>query len=318
MDKTPFDLAHWKSVASQDFPNGIPDARTSDPTQIYFSGNLRDARSPLHVAVARLVGYRWPRQTGYPLLEGSQECTDGLEDHEARDGIVCLPPVHGHPPGADRLVRILQDAYGSEWSASKLNSLLTPCGFGESTLSDWLQNRFFKQHCTNFRQRPFGWRIWDGRRDGFSALVNYHRLAAPSGDGRRTLENLTYAYLGDWIDRQRRDQQEGFEGADARVAAAGQLRKILERILEGEPPYDVFVRWKSLSNQSAGWEPDIEDGVRVNIRPFLVRSNGTSSSNVLLRVRPGSIGRKALEKELEGRKKNFRNYPGLIGPSVCM
>jgi hypothetical protein len=32
--------------------------------------------------------------------------------------------------------------------------------------------------------------IWDGRRDGFHAFVNYHRLAAPNGEGRRTLEKL--------------------------------------------------------------------------------------------------------------------------------
>ena len=39
--------------------------------------------------------------------------------------------------------------------------------------------------------------------------VNYHRLAAPNGEGRRTLEKLIYSYLGDWIDRQRADQKAG-------------------------------------------------------------------------------------------------------------
>jgi len=37
----------------------------------------------------------------------------------------------------------------------------------------------------------------------------------------------------------------------------------------GEAPYDIFVRWKALSEQAIGWEPDINDGVRLNIRPFL-------------------------------------------------
>jgi hypothetical protein len=40
-------------------------------------------------------------------------------------------------------------------------------------------------------------------------------------------------------------------------------------ILEGEPPYDIYVRWKSLAEQPIGWDPDLDDGVRLNIRPFV-------------------------------------------------
>ena len=43
-------------------------------------------------------------------------------------------------------------------------------------------------------------------------------LAAPNGEGQRTLEKLIYSYLGDWIDRQRGDQANGVEGADGRLA----------------------------------------------------------------------------------------------------
>jgi hypothetical protein len=37
---------------------------------------------------------------------------------------------------------------------------------------------FFEQDCKLFHQRPFIWHIWDGRKDGFSVLVNYHKLDA--------------------------------------------------------------------------------------------------------------------------------------------
>ena len=37
-------------------------------------------------------------------------------------------------------------------------------------------------------------------------------------------------------------------------------KRRLEAILEGEPPYDIFVRWKSIHEQPIGWEPDINDG----------------------------------------------------------
>jgi len=43
----------------------------------------------------------------------------------------------------------------------------------------------------------------------------------------------------------------------------------LELILEGEAPYDIFVRWKTLEEQPIGWDPDLNDGVRLNIRPFI-------------------------------------------------
>ena len=39
--------------------------------------------------------------------------------------------------------------------------------------------------------------------------------------------------------------------------------------MEGENPYDIFVRWKPLNQQPIGWEPDLNDGVRLNIRPFI-------------------------------------------------
>jgi hypothetical protein len=99
--------------------------------------------------------------------------------------------------------------------------------------------------------------------------VSYHRLAGPGGEARRTLEALAYSYLGDWIFRQRGEQREGKAGADARLAAALGLQAQLARILDGEPPCDLFARWKPLQRQPIGWEPDLDDGVRVNIRPFL-------------------------------------------------
>ena len=215
---------------------------------------------------------------------------------------------------------MLRVAYGREWSASKLNSLLEQAGFGTSTLDEWLRNGFFKQHNSLFHQTPFVWHIWDGRRDGFAALINYHRLVGPRGDGRRTLESLTYAYLGDWIDRQRREQKAGVEGADARVVAAEQLKSQLERIVVGEPTHDLFCRWKPLAKQPIGWEPDIDDGVRVNIRPFIVGQTVDNGSASILRVRPTINWKKSAGRETQGRREEFpwlfswdeltRDWPG--------
>jgi hypothetical protein len=72
------------------------------------------------------------------------------------------------------------------------------------------------------------------------------------------------------------------------VAAAEHLKKELESILEGEPPYDLFVRWKPLHEQALGWAPDINDGVRLNIRPFMTAKplNARAKNACVLRVAP--------------------------------
>ena len=62
--KVPFDLPRWRKAAKAQFPNGLPKPHSDDPTQWLFDGHPRGSDQPLHVAVARLLGYRWPRQTG--------------------------------------------------------------------------------------------------------------------------------------------------------------------------------------------------------------------------------------------------------------
>lgn len=305
--KVAFDVDTWRRVASERHPHGLPKPFSPDPTQWLYDGRLQGSDAPLHVATARLIGYCWPRQTGSSFPECPALGPDGLEERADGDGIVTLNPVKGEQPASARLLALLADAYGVEWSAAKLDTLLAQVGFAGKTLEDWLRDGFFEQHCELFHQRPFVWHIWDGRRDGFHALVNYHRLAAPKAEGRRTLEKLLYSYLGDWIDRQRADQKAGVEGADARVAAAEHLRTELTNILAGEPPYDLFVRWKPLAEQPIGWEPDINDGVRINIRPFMTAKplGARARGACILRTTPKIKLEKDRGKEPQRPRENF-------------
>ena len=94
--------------------------------------------------------------------------------------------------------------------------------------------------------------------------MNYHKL------NHQRLETLTYAYLQDWITVQAAAVRDSKPGADLRLAAAQELQNKLKLILDGEPPYDIFVRWKPIHEQPIGWNLDLNDGVRVNIRPFAV------------------------------------------------
>jgi hypothetical protein len=297
MAKVPFNLSHWQRVAAEKYPHGLPNPFSNDPTQWLFNGHPAAADQPLHVAVARLVGYEWPRQTDSSFPDCPALGPDGLEALTDEDGIVCLAPVRGEASAIERLRKLLATALGDEWSSAKERELLLATAVdnnakkSEPDLENWLRSSFFSEHCKLFQSRPFIWQIWDGHPYGFSALVNYHKLAAPNGQGRRTLEQLTFTYLGDWIDRQKLDQAEGINGADDRLAAALDLKGQLKKILEGEPPFDVFVRWKPLHQQAIGWDPDINDGVRLNIRPFLsaqLRKGGKTGAGIL-RAKPGTI-----------------------------
>lgn len=305
--KIPFDLAHWQNVAAEKYPNGLPQPHSDDPTQWLFGGHPKGAEQPLQVAMGRLVGYRWPRQTGSSFPDCPALGRDGLEGYADADGIVCLTPLRGEASAADRLRALLAAAYGAEWSSARQNELLKDAGFAGTSLDDWLRDAFFEQHGALFDQRPFVWHIWDGLKNGFGVLVNYHKLAGPNGEGRRTFEKLIYTYLGDWIDRQRADQGAGAEGADARVAAGEHLKRELEKILEGEPPYDLFVRWKPLHQQPVGWEPDINDGVRLNIRPFMTAEpwNVHSKNACILRATPKIKWDKDRGKEPQRSKRDF-------------
>jgi hypothetical protein len=129
--------------------------------------------------------------------------------------------------------------------------------------------------------------------DGFSALVNYHKL------DYKKFETLIYTYLGDWIQRQKSDVENSMEGARERLSAAQILSQRLELILKGESPYDVFVRWKPIEEQPIGWNPDLNDGVRLNIRPFMCVPDIGKKDAGVLRDKPNIKWGKDRGKDVE-------------------
>ena len=147
--------------------------------------------SPLQVAAARLLGYRWPVETDLEieLSENAQRWRRQAMELNSivdEDGIVCIPSVRGERPAHERLLQLLQRAWGEDWRDTNLAELLSEAR--STTLDDWLRNRFFDDHCRLFQHRPFLWHVWDGRRcDGFHALVSYHRLAGSDGEGSAPL-----------------------------------------------------------------------------------------------------------------------------------
>jgi len=290
--KVPFDIDHWQKVAAEKYPHGLPAPYSNDPTQWIFHGHpcgsviwdeeikmlargpLRTDGTVLHVAIARLLGYRWPAE-----LDPDMELADLQREWVAeskkllsfadKDGIVTIPSIRGEGRLVDRLRSLLAAAYGHAWSPHVEDELLRQAGYTKKDgslkgdLEGFLRDEFFASHSRLFNNRPFIWQVWDGTKDGFSVLLNYHKL------DKRNLERLTYTYLGAWINQQRTEVEKGLPGAERRLAAAEDLKERLAKILEGEEPYDIFVRWKPLHEQPIGWDPDLNDGVRLNIRPFV-------------------------------------------------
>lgn len=319
--KVPFDFEYWYKVAEEQYPNGLPKPYSDDPTQWIFHGHpcgsviwdeeqkltahgpLRNDDTVLHVAVARLLGYCWPAEldAGMELADEQREWVkrcEALASYTDDDGIVCIPPVRGEASASDRLLNLLAAAYGDTWSNDTLAALLKSADHAGKTLETWLREKFFTQHCKLFQHRPFIWHIWDGLRDGFAALVSYHKL------DHKNLETLTYTYLGDWISRQKQEIANGVDGAEERLAAAEALKKKLELILEGEAPYDIFVRWKPLEQQPIGWNPDLNDGVRLNIRPFLTVPDVGKKGAGVLRDKPNIKWDKDRGKDVESAPWN--------------
>ena len=301
MIKIPFDLKKWGKVAEEKYPYGLPQPYTDDPTQWIFHGHpcssviwdeeakvtavgkLRQDESVLQVAVARLLGYQWPAELD-PEMELAPEMREVMKKNDEfanlvdDDGIVCIPAVRGEKSAAKRLEAMLLKAYGDKWNNSVETSLLK--AVKAKDLEGWLRDKFFEQHCKLFQHRPFIWHIWDGLKDGFSALVNYHQL------DYKGLERLIYTYLDDWISNQKRQLAEGTDGADIRLTAAENLKIQLEAILAGEEGLDIFVRWKPLEEQPIGWNPDLNDGVRLNIRPFMLAKDVGKKGAGVLRAKP--------------------------------
>ena len=269
--RVPIDLARWRNIGQEMYPQGFPRAHSFDPTQWTFDGHPASANvgAQLHVALARLSGYRWPAESdsNMHLSDEARAWIAKAADLPARDNdsLLGVPAVAGEKPLVDRLRAYLGAPFGADWSDALERRLVAGADetFDRKTVRDgsleaWVRDRAFRQHCALFGQRPFLWHISDGLKDGFSVFVRYHRL------DQANLRKLTYTLLGDWLARAEADNNA------LRYEKGRELQQKLEKILEGEKPYDIFVRWKSLAQQPLGWDPDPDDGVRQNIRPFIM------------------------------------------------
>ena len=131
---------------------------------------------------------------------------------------------------------------------------------------------FSQRHVQQFKQRPIAWHFVSPERT-FEAFVLYHTLSAG------TLQTLRAKYAGGLIERLRGEQERARQrGAAAdmsrlrgQIEDVEEFRQRLEAIERGdELKYRIRCRWKgeSEAGRPGPYAPDIDDGVKVNIRPF--------------------------------------------------
>ena len=150
-----------------------------------------------------------------------------------------------------------------------------------ASIGEWLENVYFDYHAALYKKRPIIWHVASSQGTApfaFGALCHYHRFDA------NRMAKLRAGYLRDAIETFRREAAlAGREGrADERVefharleeaqALDGKLQAVQEGHCEdpegGDRDYRILTPWKSADERPRGWDPDIDDGVKVNIAPL--------------------------------------------------
>ena len=150
-----------------------------------------------------------------------------------------------------------------------------------ASIGEWLENVYFEYHATLYKKRPIVWHLASSQGSApfaFGVLCHYHRFDA------NRMAKLRSSYLRDAIETFRREaalaDREGHAEdrieLQARLEEAQALDRKLQAVQEGhrEGPaggdrdYRILTPWKSAEERPKGWNPDIDDGAKINIAPL--------------------------------------------------
>jgi hypothetical protein len=219
----------------------------------------------IDITLVRMLGYRWPEQDAYEATHGPILDSDLVDT----DGIIPLVPCGDEPVAEERVRTCLVRQIGEDGADALLADLRR---YTKRDLAEWIRRDFFKAHTKRFKTRPIAWHL-QSPEGHFQALVLYHRLS------RDTLARVRITYAGDRLARLRADQQRARDRGDSGTVTDLQVaiedveafRRTLEAIERGdELKHRIRCRWKNETEtgRPGPYTPDIDDGVKVNIRPF--------------------------------------------------
>jgi hypothetical protein len=217
------------------------------------------------VTVLRLLGFRWPEQDEYEGRNGAVIASDLIE----QEGIIPLVSCGEQRTAAQRIRTRLERQFGENGADQSEQGFREWVG---RPIEDWLRRDFFRRHLQQFKQRPIAWHFVSPE-GTFQAFVLYQTLSRP------TLQKLRAQYAGSLIAQMRGEQERARQRGSADEVSQIQLqiedveefRDRLERIERGdELKYRIRCRWKGEeeNGRPGPYTPDIDDGVKVNIRPF--------------------------------------------------
>ena len=203
------------------------------------------------------------------------------------DGIVPFAPLSGEASLLDRvheeLAALFPEQDVNQVEVEIANELKRAVkGYrAAASIGAWLENVYFDYHVALYKKRPIIWHVASSQGTGpfaFGALCHYHRFDA------NRMAKLRAGYLRDAIETFRREAAlAGREGrTDERIemqarleeaqALDGKLQAVQEGRHEGpeggDRDYRILTPWKSADERPKGWDPDIDDGVKVNIAPL--------------------------------------------------
>jgi hypothetical protein len=236
----------------------------------------------------------WPQMEGRTAEQKRMEHVFRLLSYAVKrvvegdeDGIVPFASVAGEPSLLERVIAELQVVFPEREAGQieiEINNELKRGAKGyrrSSSIAEWLENVFFDYHCGLYKNRPIIWHIASAQgtnRFAFGALVHYHRF------DKNRMGKLRGQYLRDASESFRREaaladragwSEERLEW-QSRLEEAQGLDRRLQWVQEGrhhgpeggEGDFRIVTPWKSPSQRPKGWDPDLDDGVKVNIEPM--------------------------------------------------
>ena len=236
----------------------------------------------------------WPQMEGKTAEQKRMEHVWRLLSYTVKrvvesddDGIVPFNRSTGETPLADRvrheLAALFPDRDESQLGVEIVNELKRSVkGYRKcASLDEWLANAYFEYHASLYKNRPIFWHITSAQGTtpfAFGALVHYHRF------DRNRMAKLRATYVRDTIEELRREagladkagRAEDRIELQARLEEVQALDRKLQLIQEGHHegaeggPQDfrILTPWKKPEARPKGWNPDIDDGVKVNIAPL--------------------------------------------------
>jgi len=236
----------------------------------------------------------WPQLEGKDRDQKRREHVDRLLTYLVKqvvtadeDRIVCLQRVAHEPPLIDRVRTALAACFPEQDPSSLETEVVNELkkktkGYHRAeSLAEWLHDVFFETHNALYQQRPILWHLASNQtrtEPGFACIVHAHSF------DRDALAKLRSVYIRDRIAVLKREAaQAGNDGkADLRLDLLALLEEVeaydakLALLQEGahtgpegsERDYRILTPWKSPEDRPQGWQPEVDDGIKVNLAPL--------------------------------------------------